>query len=108
MSPKFGKAYTCQLPATESKLLERTRRTSGIDRAKILRRAFRNYVSSNPDRLHVFENQLIDTDREAIRESDLIDELEKANDTISVARLLLTASSAMRAAGGISGRRASP
>lgn len=88
MGPKSGKAYTCRLPATESELLERARRTTGIDRAKILRRAFRHYISSNPDRLHVFEDQSIDADREAIRESDLINELEKASDTIGVDELL--------------------
>jgi hypothetical protein len=88
MDAGSGKAYTCRLPAAETELLERARGTTGIDRAKLLRRAFRYYVSSNPDGLHVFEDQSINADREAIRDSDLFDELERAIDTIGVDELL--------------------
>lgn len=88
MMESSGKSYTCRLPVTETKILERATNTTGIDRAKILRRAFRYYVSSNPDGIQVFEDQSIDADREAIRDSGLFDGIERAIDTIGVDELL--------------------
>lgn len=52
-----SKAYTCRMGDDQGNLIEEAARTTEYTRADILRRAFRNYVSVNPDEIAAFSGK---------------------------------------------------